>query len=354
MHRHHRISDINDITGAELGRQLAENRQPAPSDSRRRAAGYPDLGQVTVRIRQRHAGLPCSSKSRKATIHGLGHRRQFSRVCRSAGRSSRPARSEGGSASRTGLPMTPERCCTTWADCGRTTVGEDEASPQIPSEPGPGYLTGPAGRVWRRHVPVNHPRRGAPTGSSDIHVPPGRNRVIGSGYHPRRQLSLDLLHQSAKLRFDARVLIQQIAKRPSTAYRLRHGSVRVPVRGYELLARVSAPVLSYPRIEGFPSGARACASKFQLGLWGRYSGHPADRQEDRFCRQRPIKPFLCLLVAIWADSNRSFHSCPPGHSQAAIFIEARSVADIVPGRMTSGSVKPQVASKTQVGTTGPK
>ena len=63
MHRHHRISDINDITGAELGRQLAE-----PVSQHRRILGgelpgYPDLGQVTVRIRQRHAGLPCSSKS---------------------------------------------------------------------------------------------------------------------------------------------------------------------------------------------------------------------------------------------------------------------------------------------------
>jgi hypothetical protein len=68
--------------------------------------------------------------------------------------------------------------------------------------------------------------------------------VIGSGYHPRRQLSLDLLHQSAKLRFDARVLIQQIRK-TSLPPPTDCGTDRFefPVRGYELLARVSAPVL---------------------------------------------------------------------------------------------------------------
>src|SRR6266496_2866592 len=134
---------------------------------------------------------------------------------------------------------------------------------------------------------------------------------------------------------------------------------------YQSMRAGSAPARLLAVSAGFRTGSLTLGSRdFQAELApapassslavGPIQRHPADRQEDRLCRQRPIKPFLCLLVVIWADSNRSFHSCPPGHSQAAIFIEARSVADIAPGRMTSGSVKPQVASKTQVGTTGPK
>ena len=38
-------------------------------------------------------------------------------------------------------------------------------------------------------------------------------------------------------------------------------------------------------------------------LQGRYSGHSADRLEDRLYRQRTIRPFPCPLVVVWADSE---------------------------------------------------
>ena len=72
VHRRHRIPDISDIPGPELGCQLTE-----PVSQHRRSLGgqlpgHPDLGQVTVRVRQRHAGLPGTSKP--AQGHSPRHR----------------------------------------------------------------------------------------------------------------------------------------------------------------------------------------------------------------------------------------------------------------------------------------
>jgi len=58
MHRRHGIPGISDIPGPELGCQLTE-----PVSQHRRILGgklpgHPDFGQVPVRVRQRHAGLP--------------------------------------------------------------------------------------------------------------------------------------------------------------------------------------------------------------------------------------------------------------------------------------------------------
>jgi hypothetical protein len=58
MNRRHGVSRVEDIPGPELGCQLAK---PGCQDRRvlsRKLPRHPKLSQVTVRVLQRHTGLP--------------------------------------------------------------------------------------------------------------------------------------------------------------------------------------------------------------------------------------------------------------------------------------------------------
>ncbi len=87
--------------------------------------------------------------------------------------------------------------------------------------------------------------------------------------------------------------------------------------------------------------------------WGRYSGHPADRLEDRLCRQCPIRPFPCLLAIVWADSNRSFRSCPPGPLAGNDLHPGQVRHRYRPWKNDLRLVKPQVTARSSPGARGP-
>ena len=178
VHRRHRIPGISDIPGAELGCQLTE-----PVSQHRRILGgelpgHPDLGQVTVRVRQRHAGLPGTSKSAQ------GHRPRPRTIA--AGQPGVQVREQilapGQERRRAGQPHRlagdPWALLHHLAYRGPAAVGEDGARPPVPGRARLARRRTRVGRARRRHVPVDHPGSNPATISADVHIPPSRHRMI--------------------------------------------------------------------------------------------------------------------------------------------------------------------------------
>ena len=72
MHRRHRVPGVGQVPRAELGGQLAEPGRQHGGVLGGKLPRHPDLGQVTVRVRQRHAGFPRPSQAAQGHLPRRG------------------------------------------------------------------------------------------------------------------------------------------------------------------------------------------------------------------------------------------------------------------------------------------
>ena len=63
MHRRHRVSGVGRIPHPELGRQLGEPGRQHRRVLRSELPAHSDLGQLPMRVLQRHAGLPRAARA---------------------------------------------------------------------------------------------------------------------------------------------------------------------------------------------------------------------------------------------------------------------------------------------------